>query len=127
MEPSKHHSTQERHRAIDDGLIFDFTETAMKLGLNFEFVVTRAAYERCIRVPDGVTGHDETTRATAVLSQYLRTMKNENPTTTEPLLFEAILPIRSPLFSSFPFPLKGRFGYGEGCRLILTVMLPEEN
>ncbi len=48
-----------RQDALNDGMQIDVTETAGEAGIKFPVYLTRAAWEKYVRVPDGVRCQDE--------------------------------------------------------------------
>src|SRR2546430_15180287 len=51
-----------RADALRDGALIDVTPTAREAGFRWPVVLTRAAWERCVRVPPGVACQDEAGR-----------------------------------------------------------------
>jgi hypothetical protein len=56
-----------RADAIRDGVLIDISATAREAGFRWPVVLTRAAWERCVRVPPGVQCQDEAGRLWDVL------------------------------------------------------------
>ncbi len=54
--------TYTRAQAIADGFQIEVTKIAAEAGIRFPVFITRGVYEKCVAVPPGVTGHDETGR-----------------------------------------------------------------
>lgn len=48
-----------RADAIRDGTLIDITKLSHEAGFRFPVALTRAVWERCVKVPDGVVGQDE--------------------------------------------------------------------
>jgi hypothetical protein len=51
-----------RNLALRDGVLIDVSETAWEAVIRWPVALTRAAWERCIRVPPGVACQDEAGR-----------------------------------------------------------------
>jgi len=51
-----------RSQAIADGFQIEVTKTAAEAGIRFPVFITRGVYEKCVAVPPGVTGQDESGR-----------------------------------------------------------------
>src|SRR5437899_7017497 len=47
-----------RAQAIADGVLIDVSATAQEAGIRWPVALTRAVWERCVRVPPGVLGQD---------------------------------------------------------------------
>jgi len=56
-----------RKQAVADGVQVEVTQTAQEAGIKFPVFLTRAAFDRYVAVPEGVTGQDETGRLWDVL------------------------------------------------------------
>src|SRR5947199_6859463 len=56
-----------RAQAIADGVLVDVTATPREAGIRWPVALTRAAWERCVRVPPGVVCQDEAGRLWDVL------------------------------------------------------------
>jgi hypothetical protein len=56
-----------RADAIRDGVLIDVTTAAREAGIRWPVALTRAAWERCVRVPDDVECQDEADRPWGVL------------------------------------------------------------
>lgn len=57
-----------RAHAIRDGALIDITALAHEAGFRFPVALTRAVWERCVKVPDGVTGQDDEGRTWDIAS-----------------------------------------------------------
>ena len=51
-----------RAEALADGVLVDVTETAKEAGIRYPVALTRAVWERYVRVPDGVLCQNEAGR-----------------------------------------------------------------
>ena len=56
-----------RADALRDGVLIDVSATAREAGIDWPVALTRAAWERCVRVPPGVVCQDEAGRLWDVL------------------------------------------------------------
>jgi hypothetical protein len=72
-----HISTQ--HEAIADGVLIDATETAREAGWKWPTVITRAVFEACVKVPEGVTAQDPHGRLWDVVWLASRAAKRAKP------------------------------------------------
>jgi hypothetical protein len=51
-----------RSQAVADGVQVDVTKTAQEAGIKFPMFLTRAVWDACVAVPEGVTAQDEAGR-----------------------------------------------------------------
>src|SRR3954462_5368299 len=56
-----------RADALRDGVLIDVTPTAREAGIRWPVALTRAVWERCVRIPPGVACQDEAGRLWDVL------------------------------------------------------------
>src|SRR5947209_13543473 len=56
-----------RADALRDGVLIDVSQTAREAGIRWPVALTRAVWERCVRVPPGVACQDEAGRLWDVL------------------------------------------------------------
>lgn len=56
-----------RRQAIDDGVLVDVTDAAREAGIRYPVSVTRAVWDECVAVPQGVVCQDERGRLHDVL------------------------------------------------------------
>ncbi len=114
-----------RSEALADGLLIDVSATAREAGIRWPVRLTRAAWDRCVRVPPGVACQDEAGRLWDVLwllacairragsgaeVRFGVHVRNDNRERTPPLV-----------------RLKGLCGPGDQGEPVLTVMLPDED
>ena len=59
-----------RKQALEDGIQVDVSETAKEAGIRYPVFITGTVYERCVAVPDGVSGQDEAGRLWDVLTMF---------------------------------------------------------
>ncbi len=57
-----------RAQAIADGVLKDVSQLAKEAGFRFPVAVTAGVWAECVKVPDGVSGQDETGRLWDVLN-----------------------------------------------------------
>src|SRR5947199_10009976 len=113
-----------RAQAIADGVLVDVTATPREAGIRYPVALTRAAWERCVRVPPGVACQDEAGRLWDVLFllalaarrgggsavHFAVHVRNDNRDRTPPLV-----------------RLKALCGPGDDGEPALTLMLPDED
>jgi hypothetical protein len=115
-----------RADAIRDGVLIDVSAAAREAGIRRPVALTRAAWERCVRVPPGVACQDEAGRLWDVLwllrcaipgssggAREVRFgvhVRNDNRDRTPPLV-----------------RLKAVCGPGDHGEPVITVMLPDED
>jgi hypothetical protein len=113
-----------RADAILDGVLIDVSAMAREAGVRWPVALTRAAWERCVSVPPGVTCQDEAgrlwdvlfllalsaRRAEGALVRFAVHVRNDNRDRTPPLV-----------------RLKAVCGPGDDGEPVLTVMLPGED
>ena len=56
-----------RAQALEDGVLVDVNEMAKEAGMKWPVALTATVYGKCVEVPDGVTGQDETGRLWDIL------------------------------------------------------------
>lgn len=56
-----------RAQALEDGIQVDVSQTAREAGIRFPTFITRGVFDRCVAVPKGVEGQDESGRLWDVL------------------------------------------------------------
>jgi hypothetical protein len=114
-----------RKQAIEDGVLVDVTATAREAGFRFPVALTRAAWERCVTIPPGVTGQDEAGRLWDVLWMlHIAIKKNSGG----PEVHFA-LHVRDSNREGTPplVQLKALCGPGDDAAPVITIMLPEED
>ena len=113
-----------RAQALADGVLIDVTPTAAEAGFRWPVALTRAVWERCVRVPEGVACQDEAGRLWDVLwllrcaagrgagaeVRFGVHVRNDNRERTPPLV-----------------RLKAVAGPDDDGTPCITVMLPEED
>ena len=114
-----------RANALRDGVLVDVTATAREAGFRWPVAMTRAVWERCVRVPDGVACQDEAGRLWDVLFVLLCAIRrsadgrvvlfgvhvrNDNRERTPPLV-----------------QLKALCGPGDQGEPVITLLMPDED
>jgi hypothetical protein len=114
-----------RADALRDGVLIDVSETAREAGIRWPVALTRAAWERCVTVPPGVTCQDEAGRLWDLLwmlacairrggsepeVRFAVHVRNDNRDRTPPLVW-----------------LKAHCGPGDDSVPCIIVMMPEED
>ncbi len=115
-----------RAEALADGELIDVSATAREAGIRFPVALTRAVWERCVSVPEGVVCQDEARRLWdvvwlllcairraapgAVAVRFGVHVRNDNRNRTPPLVH-----------------LKAVSGAGDRGEPVLTVMTPDED
>jgi hypothetical protein len=114
-----------RKQAIEDGVLVDVTLTAREAGFRFPVALTRAAWERCITIPTGVTGQDEAGRLWDVLWMLHVAIKRGS---SSPLIHFA-LHVRDSNRECTPplVQLKALCGPGDDAEPVITIMLQEQD
>ena len=59
-----------RKQALEDGIQVAVSETAKEAGIRYPVFITGTVYERCVAVPDGMSGQDEAGRLWDVLTMF---------------------------------------------------------
>jgi len=115
-----------RAQAIEDGLLVDPGELAKEAGFKYPVALTRAVWEKCVTVPQGVIGQDETGRLWDVL-QMLRYAVRISQPGQDILWFR--LHVRNDNSDGDPpeVTLKAQCGPGDDMEPVLTIMLPKED
>jgi hypothetical protein len=114
-----------RADGLRDGVLIDVSTTAKEAGFRFSVALTRAVWERCVVVPNGVTCQDETGRLWDIL-WMLRLAIARNHCGSE-LRFS--LHVRNDNRDGTPplVKLKAICGPGDDAEPVLTVLLPDED
>jgi hypothetical protein len=112
-----------RTQAIADGVLVDVSETAREAGITYPTAVTRAVYEKYVRVPDGVSAQDERGRLWDVLFM-LRFAIARSPE-GDTLLYTVF--VRNDNDAPKPVKLKAICHPGDEGEPVVSVMLPDED
>jgi hypothetical protein len=118
--------TYSRKEAVDDGLQVDVSKLASETGIRVPVFLTRAVYDQCVTVPEGVTGQDEIGRQWDILvilrlavqagypdSRRLRFTLSVNNGGIKPEMI-TLMAVCGPLDADAP-------------QRVITVMLPDED
>lgn len=118
-------ATYSRKQAIEDGNLTDVSELAREAGFKVPTALTRGAWLRCVAVPEGVCGQDETGRLWDVLNilRYSAYANLDGST----LLFRVCVRYGNAESDCEVVDLKAVCGPDDDGRPCLTVMLPEED
>ena len=119
--------TYTRAQAIADGVLVDVSKLAREAGFRCPVAVTAGVWAECVRLPEGVTGQDETGRLWDVL-QMLRFDIGMNPgARTERVDFA--VHVRNDNREGDPplVQLYALCGPGDDAEPVITVMLPTED
>jgi hypothetical protein len=114
-----------RAQAIADGVLVDVSPAAREAGIKYPTALTRAVWEKCVKVPPGVVCQDESGRlwdivwmlagaarggAGGPLVRFALHVRNDNLERTPPLV-----------------QLKAICGPGDRGEPVVTIMMPEED
>jgi len=129
-------STYTRANAIEDGELVDVTTTAKEAGIKFPVAMTRAAWTKCVEMPQEIIdegGQSESGRLWDVLSMMRFQISRSRGSL---LLFKVIIRNKAfgPNFSEDEYNpdrhtvlLKGLCHPGDDLEPVITIMLPEED
>lgn len=118
-------STYLRKQAIEDGVLVDVTDTAKEAGFVYPVALTRAVWERYVKVPDAVSfSQDEAGRLWDILWMLRAQIARGNG--GRELRFELV--VQNEPGKAKPVTLKAVCGPGDNAaEPVITVMLPEED
>jgi hypothetical protein len=114
-----------RAQAIADGVLVDVSAVAAEVGIRWPVALTRAVWERCVRVPAGVACQDEAGRLWDVLWLLRWAIRRQGGGGVVPFAVHVHNDNRAgipPLVH-----LKALSGPGDQGEPVLTVLLPEED
>ena len=113
-----------RKDAIEDGVLLDVSETAKELGICYPVCLTRAVWNRYVRVPECVAGiQDESGRLFDILWMFCYGSQDSED---DELLFK--LHVANEPGPAKPVTLKAVCGPSDdGSLPVLTIMLPDED
>lgn len=114
-----------RADALRDGVLVDASTLAREVGFRYGVALTRAAWERCVAIPEGVVGQDEAGRLFDVLHMLAATIRRGADGTEVPFRVH----VRNSSGGGVPpaVPLVAVCGPGDGGEPVVTVMLPGES
>jgi hypothetical protein len=111
-----------RAQALADGVLIDVTDTAREAGIRHPTALSRAVWERCVRVPQGLADQDETGRRWDLLWLVrLAMLESPNWTCTE---FQLL--VRNRADGLDRVILKVLCGPGDDLEPVLTVLLSRQ-
>lgn len=122
-----------RAQALADGVLIDATKLAREVGFVIPVALTAACWNRCVLVPDGVLGQDETGRLWDVLNllyfhiQSLRRHAKRCGVDHVGHPLDFCVDVLNGLEKLETVQLKGIIGPGDNAEPVITVMLPEED
>lgn len=112
-----------RAEAIADGVLVDVTELAKEAGFKYPVALTSPVFEAFVRVPEGVSGQDETGRLWDILN-LLRFGIAKSKGESE-ILFQ--LYVRNDNRKAKLVTLKSVCGPNDDASPCITVMMPDED
>ena len=114
-----------RTQALADGVLIDASSLAWEAGFRFPVALTRAAWEKCVAVPPGVTCQDETGRLWDVLHMLYAAIRHGE---CGPVLSFAVH-VRNDNRPRIPpaVRLKAICGPADDGSPCITVLLPDED
>jgi hypothetical protein len=116
-------STYSRRQALEDRELVDVTEAAREVGFGHSTAVTRAVWERYIKVPDAVSGQDERGRLHDVVWMARCGIPMGCPEPEVPF----VLVVDNDGKGARDVMLKAVAGRGDQGERVITIMLPEED
>ena len=114
-----------RAQALKDGVLIDVSEMAREAGFKYPAAVTRAVWERYVRVPENLPGQDESGRLWDILWMLLVAIRRSRKGQVE-LTFPLYVQMR-PGEGPKLVTLKSVCGPGDQGEPVLTIMLPHED
>jgi hypothetical protein len=114
-----------RAQAIVDGVLVDVTVTAKEAGLKYPTAITRAVFERYVRVPPEVDAQDEPGRLWDVIWMLAVAIARHPNTEGDSLLYTVF--VRNDNTEPKPVKLKAIVHPGDQGEPVITVMLPAED
>lgn len=114
-----------RKDALRDGVLVDATALARELGFRYGVALTRAAWDRCVAVPEGVVAQDEAGRLWDVLHMLAAAIRRGAEGTEVPFRVH----VRNSNRGGVPpvVPLVAVCGPGDEGEPVVTVMLHGES
>ncbi len=113
-------------QALGDGMLLDVTETAQETGNPYSTLLTRAVWDRYVRVPDDVTGQDEDGRLWDILWMLRTAVLRLGPDDDTNLLLFPVY-VRNDNGHPQQVTLKSIIGPGDDpTEPVLIIMMPDE-
>jgi hypothetical protein len=110
----------------EDGVLVDVSCLAKDAGFKIPVAMTAAAWETCVRVPEGVTCQDETGRLWDVLNVLFFSIRgSRNNRDADEVRFT--VSVRNNNEANEDVQLKALCGPGDNAEPVITIMLPEED
>jgi hypothetical protein len=113
-----------RARAIEDGVLFDVSETARRIGLRYPTAMTASVWADYVRVPEGVEGQDEAHRLWDILFMCCCDFLRPTDNGTE-VLFQVL--VRNDSHRATRVTLRAVISAGDELEPVITIMLLDEN
>lgn len=115
-----------RAQAIEDGVLVDVGPIAKEAGITFPVALTRAVWDRCVTVPEGVRCQDEQGRLWDVLWMLRDAIRRGKGDGSE---IRYQVHVRNSNRQGIPplVNLKAVCGPGDHAEPVITVMFPEED
>lgn len=115
-----------RAQAIEDGVLVDVGPIAKEAGITFPVALTRAVWDRCVMVPEGVRCQDEQGRLWDVV-WMLRWAISKTKGDGSEIRYQ--VHVRNSNRQGIPplVNLKAVCGPGDNAEPVITVMFPEED
>ena len=114
-----------RADAIRDGSLIDITKFVHEAGFRFPIALTRAVWERCVKVPDGMSGQSEEGRTSEVASMLAAAIRRGAGGQEVPFTVHVRYSNRRGIPAATP--LVAVCGPGDDGEPVVTVMLPGED
>jgi hypothetical protein len=114
-----------RAQALLDGLLVDASALAREAGFRYDVALTRAAWERCVSVPEGVVGQDVEGRLWDVVHMLAAAVRRGGEGTEVAFAVH----VRNSNRRGTPpaVELRAVCGAGDDGQPVVTVMLPGED
>jgi hypothetical protein len=115
-----------RADALRDGVLIDVSQTAREAGIRCPVAITRAVWERCVRVPPGVLCQDESGRLWDIVWLLAYAIRGSDSGARE---VRFGVHVRNDNRDRIPplVRLKAVCGPGDDGKPVLTVMAPDED
>lgn len=115
-----------RAQAIEDGVLVDVTSVAREAGIGFPVAITRAVFEKCVAVSEGIEAQDESGRLWDILWMFRANLCRPRG---DRCLFQLFVRNhnRARLTHRDRVTLKAICGPGDDAAPVITIMLPDED
>lgn len=115
-----------RAQAVEDGVLVDVTSVAREAGIGFPVAITRAVFDKCVEVPDGIESQDESGRLWDVVWMLRANIHRTSGDRCDYQLYVRNHN-RARLTRSDLVTLKAICGPGDNAEPVITIMFPDEN